>query len=521
MIRFASRHPLAALFFLLLLCWLLFFYRLGERELASSHEARAAQNAFSMVHDGNWGLPRLLNGRIELQKPPLYYWLVALIASVCGNNVDGWAVRLPAALSAGGCVLALFFWGWYRGRLLAGFLAASILATCVHFTWLGRVGRIDMPLTFTTCLALLGFHFGAQARSQEAGRAWPWFLLGYIALGAGLLLKGPIAVVLPAITMMVTKVLDRRLGPANVSELSAVRGWSTLWWGVPLVLVVAAPWFIWANIQTHNELWRVFFWYHNVERGLGGADALQSHPWWFYGPRLVLDLLPWSISFPLAAWIFRCNGWWRTDRDARFGLVWLATMFGFLSCMRFKRADYLLPAYPGAALWLGCVLEQCLEANSAAAFSKRRGLLNPRLAGYATGLSVAGCVAGWLLFLTWIEPRQEQQRCYARLAAEIRRRTPDQVIFFRTEAHELVFRVGRPLDTILEWENLDVWASQPSIYVVMPPECARAWPQHLRTGRLEEVIRTADLAPGTADRPLVVLRSVPKPKVNLAAANAR
>ena len=38
--------------------------------------------------------------------------------------------------------------------------------------------------------------------------------------------------------------------------------------------------------------------------------------------------------------------------------LWFVAIAVFLSLMRFKRADYLLPAYPGAALWLGCLVER-------------------------------------------------------------------------------------------------------------------------------------------------------------------
>jgi 4-amino-4-deoxy-L-arabinose transferase-like glycosyltransferase len=515
---FAMRRFTAGCLFLLLLGWLLFFYRVAERGLSSSHEARAAQNAVSIIQQGEWGLPRLLNGQIELQKPPLYYWLVALLAQLRGGNVDAWAVRLPAALAAMACVLAVYLWGWYRGRALAGFLAAMILATCVHFTWLGRVGRVDMPLTLTVSLALLGFFLGTRKRQEQADKiAWPWFLLGYLAAAAGLMLKGPIAVVLPAIAMVACRFAER----ARDKEIrQRIPGRSTLWWGAPLVLALAAPWFIWANVRTHNQLFRVFFWYHNVERGLAGSDILQSHPWWFYGPRFLVDLLPWSLACPLAAWLFVKRAWWRNDREACFGLVWLLTMFSFLSLMRFKRADYLLPAYPGAALWLGCILERCLRSPWSVANATDHGRLTtdyparaitPRQLSGAFGLVLAGCMAGWVIYLSWIEPRHERDRCYARFATEIRRRTSDQVIFFRTEAHELVFQVGRPLDTILEWENLDVWASRPAIYIVMPPECARDWPRHLSKGRLVEVLRTVDLSDKSRDRPLVLLRSVAGP----------
>src|SRR5213083_2122514 len=118
------------------ICGLLFFWGLGDRDLASSHEARAAQNAQMELSEGHWLLPRLYDGHIELQKPPLFYWIVALLGAVGGGEVGPWAVRLPAAFSALGCVLFVHLVGCRRGRPLAGFLAALALATCLHFTWL-------------------------------------------------------------------------------------------------------------------------------------------------------------------------------------------------------------------------------------------------------------------------------------------------------------------------------------------------------------------------------------------------
>src|SRR5262245_59258560 len=209
----------------------LFFPGLGDRDLTSSHEARAAQNAQVILDEGHWLVPRLFDRHIELQKPPMYYWLVALVAWLGGGHVDAWAVRLPAALSALVNVLILYYLGIRAQRPLAGFLAALILASCVHFTWLSRVGRIAMPLTMTIALALGAFHLGRADDATRLGRLL-WTAFAYIALGIGLLLKGPIAVVLPAVAAAsVWLVRDRRLH------------WRTsLWWGVPLTIVITAPW---------------------------------------------------------------------------------------------------------------------------------------------------------------------------------------------------------------------------------------------------------------------------------------
>jgi 4-amino-4-deoxy-L-arabinose transferase-like glycosyltransferase len=452
---------------------LLFFYGLGDRDLNSSHEARAAQDAQVLLEDGDWLLPRLFDRHLELQKPPLFYWLVAALALLRGGAVDVWAVRLPAACAGLGCVLWLAYLGRRRGRPLAGLLAGFILASSLHFTWLARVGRIDMPLTFAITLALGCFEL---ARTER--RAWCW--AGYTALALGVLLKGPIAAVLVALV-------------AGVNS----RPWrcASLWWGIPWVLLLTVPWFVWANTRTGGQLWEVFFWHHNFERGLGGSDTLAVHPWWFYGPRGFVDLLPWSVLLPAAGWWYarRLSG----DREARAGLLWFVSIFVFLSCMRFKRADYLLPAYPGLAIFLGAVAEDILcHARST------------RLAAGGLVLVLAGYGVAWSGYNAWVVPRQEQDWPYQQIAREIRRQTAGPVIFFRAEAHLLAFHVGRPIETILEWENLAIWAKMDyPVYFVMPAECAQQWPDYLEQDALQEVLHTTQWLGSRPERPLVVLRN--------------
>ena len=109
-----------------------------------------------IVDTGDWLLPRQFDGHAELQKPPLYYWLVALIGKLQSNDVDAWAERLPSAIAALGTVVLLFGSLWKSGRPIAAIVAALILATAQHFTWIGRTGRIDVPLTFTITAAVLG-----------------------------------------------------------------------------------------------------------------------------------------------------------------------------------------------------------------------------------------------------------------------------------------------------------------------------------------------------------------------------
>ena len=512
-----------------LVLWLLFFHGLADRDLWSSHEARAGQDAQTILHEGRWGLPGLYDGQTELQKPPLYYWLVALVARCQGGTVDAWSVRLPAALAALGGVLLVFGLMTARGRPLAGLIAAAVLATALHYTWLARVGRIDMPLALAVGTAVCCFFLasgggkpillasGGRSSLASGGRkppvecdaatapsptgglrpslAFVLRFLGYLAIAAAVMLKGPIGAVLPAVVLAAWTIAERR--GRSWRELSRHLLHSSLGWGVPLVLALVLPWYLWADAQTGGKFLQRFLWFDNVERAFGGDDLLRGHPFWFYGPRFLVDFLPWSPLVLVAGWwvLRNCRP---DDPEARFGLVWLVSIALLLSLVRFKRADYLLPAYTGAALLLGCMAERCLQS----AVQVRR-----RAAGFAALLLIAA--GGWFVQVHALLPAQEPHREQRSFAAEIRRRAPlpGYVLFFRAESHALAFHVGRPLYTFLEWENLDVWAGMPGLhYVVMPPECAVEWPDHVTSGRLEEVLRNTDLAGGRHEQPLVLMR---------------
>jgi 4-amino-4-deoxy-L-arabinose transferase-like glycosyltransferase len=485
------------------LCGFLFLYRLGERDLWSSHEGRAAQDAQMILAEKDWGLPRLFDQQLELQKPPLYYWLVALAALSRGGQVDSWAVRLPAAVAAIAGIFGLYFFCFRRRRPLAGFIAALVLATAIHYTWLGRTGRIDMPLTLAITVSLGGFYLGRCSQREHKKRTWGWFLLSYLAVAFAVLLKGPIGIVLPGSVVIVYLLMEGDLpAPWRIGAVSQKFYQFGLWWGIPLVAGLTVPWFVWANLQTHGSLFDKFFWYHNVERAFGGSGGLRAHPWYLYGPYLATNMLPWTPLLPVAVWyLWRRRDAW-IDTEAKFGLAWLLTMAGVLSLFRFKRADYLLPAMPGAALFLGCVAERWYQSS-----------LHRRRLSVGLATVLAGCLIGWWVYLDVLLPGKEPAREYKRFAAEIRRHAPAPalVLFFRAEAHALAFHVGYPINTFLEWENLDIWAGRPgNHFIVMPAECAAEWPRHVTSGRLEEVLRSTDLeGAGRRERPLVLMRTCP------------
>jgi 4-amino-4-deoxy-L-arabinose transferase-like glycosyltransferase len=438
--------------------------------------------------------------------------MVAGLAWLRGSDVDALAVRLPAAISAWLCVMLLYGWGNQIGRPILGFCAALILATSAHFTWMAKIARVDMPLTLFCTAALLAMWVRMQ---RDTASKW-WLVFAYLAMGLAVLMKGPIGLVLPLAVIIVYGALnalrDASRQDAALPSLSVKR--LGLSWGIPLVLAVSVPCFVWAHYHTSGEFTRTFFLYHNVQRGFG-SETLAEHPWWFYVPRSAIDLLPWILLLPFAMWRVlkgRFGEASLTDRVGEFGATWFVVMLAVLSLARFKRSDYLLPAYPGVALLLACYLEKLLLRAS-----------RPRLIWGGVGAVAAACVLAWVYYVDVSLPAEESRREYQTFAAEIREfaPAPETVYFFRTESHALAFHVSRPVRTFVEWEDLDRLASGPEpAWVVTRPEVARQWREHLTHGQLEEVGGT-DRDGVHHEKPLVLFRTRPNAVLSLHVSDER
>lgn len=476
-----------------LLLYLLTFHGLGRRELWSSHEGRAAQDAQSLLEGGDWRLPHLIDGRPELQKPPLYYWLTAGMGWLRGG-VDEVAVRLPAVLGFILTGAAIGLWLLQQGERRAAWLSVIILWTMLHFTWMSRVGRIDMPLTAACTWCIVSLLLGQQC---SGWKRYSWWLVGYLALAAGLMLKGPIAVVLVGIVMLPVVIWQwyhrrsetvMRVGPLLLSAC----------WGIPLVLALILPWAYWVNQATNGQFVQEFIIKHNVQRGFGGDEQLDGHvhPWWFYLARIWLDAAPWVWLLPVGIVML-----WRRQLQspaAWLGLVWFGATFLLLSCLQYKRADYLLPAYPGLALFLAMTVDKGLQ------------LLAERRAAWALrgGWGVVICMAlGWFTYAQWVLPCFEPERALRPFAGVVRSYlpAPGQVILFRIDSHHLAWELGKKSARVWEWENLAWWAQQPTaIYVVMPEKYALECRAELPAGELIRLNSSMECNQGIHDVPLVL-----------------
>ncbi|EIL97097.1 glycosyl transferase family protein [Rhodanobacter sp. 115] len=120
----------------------------------------------------------------------------------------------------------------------------------------------------------------------------------------------------------------------------------TMGWGLALLVVIAAPWFIAISLR-HTEFFNYFFIKQEFTRFLVNKyDRYQ--PWWFFLAITLAGLFPWVAFLP-----FSRAGWRELgSRKAaeRFLLCWVAVILVFFSVSHSKLPLYILPIFPALAL---------------------------------------------------------------------------------------------------------------------------------------------------------------------------
>ncbi|MCS7161250.1 MAG: glycosyltransferase family 39 protein, partial [Gemmatales bacterium] len=418
---------------------------------------------------GHCLIPQLCDGRLELQKPPLYYWLIAAWCRCTGGPVDGFAVRLPAALSALAIIVTVLAIGYVSGKPRTGSLAASCLLLMPHFIWLSHVGRIDLPITACLTLALASWMLRQRKGERPVVRHLSLFLLG-VMITCGLLLKGPIVLVLFILIIGGERLLSICCNNGSASTSLGRQHPFLNWPSVVSILILvgcAVPAFVWyilANEATEGFWVKEFFYRHNMARGFGGDPQLDRHRHWlgplFYLAHLPLSAGPIMLVIPLLVRKFSHR--FLQDSLLRLALCWFTVPVIFLSLLSYKRLDYLAPAYPGLALFLAATVMHIWET-----WSRKQRFY------WVLAYSVAVILntSAWLTCVAWVLPILDVQRQQRDFAALVRQHIPqgDTVLMFATEAHLLSYHLGGPIQRSYQESELRQWL-QPmhETYVIVP-----------------------------------------------------
>lgn len=339
-----TRRPLPWLALLCALLWLPGFFTIpaGDRD-----ESRFAQATRQMVESGDYVRIRL--GEVERNKKPAgIHWaqataVHAVEALRVGTRADIWAYRLPSLLGALAAVLATAHFGRMLVGRRAAFLGAAMLAGCFVLGIETHIAKTDAALlgTIVVAMGLMGRAYLAPGSftAKQAAAFW-------LVLGGSVLLKGPIGPLVPLLAGVTLAAADRAW-TNGAPWLRALRPG----WGVPLLVLAAAPWFIAVTIATEGRFITEALGGDMLGK-VGGADENHWGPPGYY-------LASFGIAaFPAAFLVLRAApGAWadRLQPATRFLLAWAVPVWLMFEAVTTKLPHYALPAYPAlmllAAAW--------------------------------------------------------------------------------------------------------------------------------------------------------------------------
>ncbi len=272
-------------------------------------------------------------------KPPLFFWLLNLSTSVWGDHEI--ALRLPGSLAAVGTILLTYLLGTQLMSSRAGFWAALVVATSHVFLWYGRRVLFDSTLTFLVTLALF-----AWIQVQILGRSSRWYLLAFLSMALGAMLKEMHGFFLPLLIMALYAVIQRdaRMVRDKFFWIGLAGAIALLAWYAQLLSVGYQHHFLLGSAI--KSVWN---------SGLSGAagTSKDGHPIYWYLGMMWADFFPWCALLPSALLLLWRQRPLRSHQTELLLLVWVLGLFTAFSLATLKREPYLTTLVPGIGLIIG------------------------------------------------------------------------------------------------------------------------------------------------------------------------
>ena len=323
---------------------------LGSTGLVDETPPLFASAGRAMSQSGDWLTPKV-NGILRFDKPPFYYWLMAIIYSIPGNEVwdelGSLSGRLPSALST------LFLMVMIADTVysstdnanakpqLSLIASLSFVLSPLIIIW-SRTAVSDSLLCATLGASLLSFWRKISSEDKSL------CIIPWLFLSIAILTKGPVAFAI-IFTTLFTFLLTHKNWKNLCSKINPGKG-------LLLTFLISSPWYLIQLYLKGYIFWDSFFGYHNLQRYISVVNN-HSESWWFYLFIMILASLPFSI-FLIHGIVFTFKDLITkfqirsetTNNIYIFSLCWLLSVFLFFSFSATKLPSYWIPAIPAASI---------------------------------------------------------------------------------------------------------------------------------------------------------------------------
>src|SRR3954469_13334280 len=315
---------------------------LGGFPLLDPDEGRNAEVGREMAATNDYVMPRL-DGLPYLDKPIVYFAAEAAVMEVLGATEV--AARMPAFLFT--LAGAAFLW-WFAKRVWGSdeaIIAAIVFLATPFAVAFSRTVIFDSALALFITMATAFFYLACE----EEGAARKWSTLAWLAIGLGVITKGPVAIALPLLVAIPYAIWRKRFRAL----------WS--WGGLALFIAAIAPW-VWAISRAVPDFLHYVLVTETAQR-LATKALKRTGPPWYFIPYLLAGALPWSIVL-----LGSPRAIDRREKSTIYVLLWIAIPFIFFSISQSKRPQYILPLMAPVALLVARIWQNARIGARAAAF---------------------------------------------------------------------------------------------------------------------------------------------------------
>ncbi len=255
---------------------------LGLYPLYDTTEARYGEMARIMFETQNWVTPMFDYNVPFWGKPPMQTWLSAASFELFG--VSEFSARLPHFLCGLGTLIAVYWWVKRYISLFHAIISVLVLTSTLGFILASGMVMTDSILLLAVTGAMISFWCCYRENDRSvAGHVF------FASLALGMLVKGPVAIVIVGIALVSWSIWQRCF-VAAIKSLPWISG-------LVIFLVLALPWYIWAEVRSPGFL-NYFIWGEHVQRFL--VSGWQGD---LYGsahdePRGMIWLLWLGAAFP-------------------------------------------------------------------------------------------------------------------------------------------------------------------------------------------------------------------------------
>ena len=289
------------------------------------------------------------------KKPVGIHWLQ--VAAVLTGETLGvpharrhiWLYRIPSLAGAVAAVLLTF---WAAAPFLTppgAALAAALFAATPLLGVEARLATTDAVLAASVVAAMGALARAYLLRDAARGAGLGTAAVFWVAIAAGVLLKGPVTPLVAALAVLVLCWRER-----SGRWLWALRPAA----GLALCLLAVAPWFVLILVQTKGAFLADAVG-HDLLGKVAGGQEMHGAPPGFYA------LTFWLTGWPLAPFVLlAAPALWRLcgERAAAFLLAWIVPAWLVFELVTTKLVHYALPLFPGLAIAAVYGLERGLRA---------------------------------------------------------------------------------------------------------------------------------------------------------------